>query len=260
MVRSGVLLLMLACVAQAGAVTLRLCVDERPIPPYTSPDGGGLVIQLIREAAQENGIVVETYAAPLTRCREEIRINGADGYPSAPYTPALQSFMAFPMRGAEPDAARSIMSARSMVYRRPGSAAHWDGTRFTHLATPVLVRFGSVRMIDKLVAMGVPTDDSGKTLEANFTKLLAGRADLALGLEMTAQSLLAQPGMAGKIETLPLPFSDEVYFLGLSKAFYHAHPQLSERLWDAIARIRRSPAYQRSLRKALEDAPAARRD
>jgi polar amino acid transport system substrate-binding protein len=260
MIRSAVFLLSLACVPQAGAATLRLCVDERPWPPYLMPSGDGMAQRLLRDAAREAGATLAAYAAPVTRCREEIRYNAADGFPIAPYTPALLSFMVFPMRGGEPDPARAVMSARTLAYRRTGSAVQWDGVRFTHLATPVLVRFGSVLMVDKLAAMDVQADDSGKMLSANFSKLLAGRADIAVGLETTGLALLALPEFAGKIEALPVPFTDEAYYLGLSRTFYNANPQLSERLWDAIARQRRSPAYQHALRKALDDTLKGQKD
>lgn len=260
MLRFAVCVLSLAYLAQAGAATLRLCVDERPWRPYLTPAGDGITQRLLQDAAKEAGATLAAYGAPLTRCREEIRHNSADGFPITPYTPALLSFMAFPMRGSEPDPARAVMSARTLAYRRAGSAAHWDGSRFTHLATPVLVRFGSVLIVDKLAALGVRIDDSGKTLGANFSKLLAGRADIAVGLETAGQELMALPEFAGKIEALPEPFTDEAYYLGLSKTFYQANPQLSERLWDAIARQRRSAAYQRALRKAFDETAGAQRD
>lgn len=260
MVRFVVCALAFAACVPAHAVTLRLCLDERPMAPYVTPTGSGIANLLIAEAAREVGLTVEQYAAPLKRCREELRFNQADAFPTAPYTAALLQFVAYPMRGAEPDPARTVMSTRNMVYRRVGSAAHWDGARFTHLATPVLVRFGAALMTDKLATLGVPADDSGKSVRANFSKLLAGRADLVVGPELSGQALLADPRFAGKIEPLPAPFTDESYYLGLSKHFYQAHPQLSERLWDAIARIRRSPAYQKMLRDALDDAVKAGSD
>lgn len=248
------------CVLPVHAATLRLCLDERPMAPYVTPSGGGLAGQLIAEAAKEVGLTVKHYAAPITRCREEIRFNAADGFPTAPYTASLWHFIVYPMRGAQPDPARAVMSLRNRVYRRAGTAAGWDGARFTQLSTPVLVRFGSMLAVDKLAALGVPADDSGKTLEANFSKLLAGRADLAVAPELLGQALLDLPQFAGKIEALPAPFTDELYYLGLSRQFYDAHPQLSERLWDAIARIRRSPGHQKALRAALEDSAKAGKD
>lgn len=239
--------------APAGAVTLRLCTDELSHLPYITPAGGGIADLLIREAAAEAGVTVELYAAPIARCREEIRHLLADGFPTTPFT-SLTGFLAFPMNGAEADPGRAVSSQRGMVFRRRGSAAGWDGARFSGTAAPVLAPFGSVLLIDRLKAMGMPVEDGGKTLGVNFRKLLAGRADLAVGTEFSGQALLSQPEFAGKLEMLPLPFTEEAYYLGLSREFQSAHPEEVERLWNAIARIRRTPAYQAALRKAMAEA------
>ncbi len=235
----------------AQAQTLRLCIDEKSHLPFITPKLGGTVGLLIQQAAREVGVKIDTYAAPITRCREEIRANVADGFPSAPNTPALQPFMAFPMQKGKPDADRAVLVARAMVFRRKDSPAHWDGRQFTRLTTPVLVNFGAVLLVDRLAAMGVPADDKGKTLDANMHKLLAGRADIALGAEYSGYALLADPQYAGKIDTLPLPFSEEPYYLGLSKRYYGANPVVAEQLWNAIGRIRKTAAYQDEVQKAI---------
>ena len=238
---------------RAGAVTLRLCTMESGIHPFISAAGTGIADQLIRQAAQEIGVAVELHAAPLTRCREEIRTNVADGFPYAPYTPTLAGFYVYPMRGAATDAARAVNNGRSMVFRRVGSKVEWDGQRFSQLATPVLVPFGMVMLQDQLKALDIAIDNSGKTMETNFTKILAGRADVAVGTEYHGRELLAQPQFAGRIEELPVPFTEAPYFLVTSRHFYEANPQLMEKLWDAIGRIRRTPAYQALQRKAFDD-------
>jgi polar amino acid transport system substrate-binding protein len=240
--------------APAGAVTLRLCTDEQSHLPFITPGGEGVADLLIREAAAEAGIVVESHAAPITRCREEIRRLLADGFPTTPFTPSLTGFVAYPMNGAVVDPGRAVTSQRGMVYRRRGSAADWDGARFSGTSAPVLAPFGSVLLIDRLKAIGMPVEDSGKTLGANLRKLLAGRADLAVGAEFSGYALLSQPEFAGKLEMLTLPFTEEPYYLGLSRDFQLAHPQEVEHLWSAIARIRRTPAYQATLRRAMAEA------
>lgn len=238
---------------QAGAVTLRLCTMETGIRPFITTNGSGIADQLIRQATQELGISVEFYAAPLARCREEIRTNIADGFPYAPYTPTLAQFYVYPMHGATVDAARAVNSGRSMVFRRVGSKVEWDGQRFSQLTTPVLVPFGMVMLHDHLKSLEVAIDNSGKTMETNFAKMLAGRADVAVGTEYHGRELLALPQFAGKIEELPQPFTDAPYFLVTSRRFYDANPQLMEKLWDTIGRIRRTPAYQASQRKAFDE-------
>jgi polar amino acid transport system substrate-binding protein len=244
----------LACAAlPASAVTLRLCTDEQSRLPYITPQGTGMADVLIREAARELGITVEFRPAPISRCREEIRVHAMDGFPTVPYSTSVKDFMAFPMHGDEPDPSRAVSHIRALVFRRVGTAATWDGARFTQLTTPVLVPFGSVLLLDRLTQMRVPLENTARGLEANFQKLLAGRAELAVGSEFTGAVLMAQPQYAGKIEALPAPFTDELYYLSVSKRFRDAHGDTMEKLWNTMARIRKSPAYQQALRKALEE-------
>jgi len=237
----------------AAAVTLRLCTDEQSRLPYITPQGTGMADMLIKEAAREVGITVEFRPAPITRCREEIRVNAVDGFPTVPYSASVTEFMAFPMHGTAPDAARAVGNIRALVFRRVGTPAAWDGARFTQLTTPVLVPFGSVLLLDRLTQMGIPLENTARGLEANFQKLLAGRAELAVGSEFTGMVLLGQAQYAGKIEALPAPFTDEPYYLGVSKRFRDTHPDLMEKLWNAMTRIRKSAAYQQAMRKALDE-------
>jgi len=252
-------LLCAACLPWAQGVTLRICTDGRARTPLLSPGGEGLVDQLIREAAREAGLEVAFYQAPTVRCKEEIRRNLAQAYPMVPFTPSVAEMMAFPMLGEGADPARAIASQRTFVFRRVGTDVAWDGHRFSALRTPVLVPSGSVLALDRLAALQVPADASGTTLDMALAKLLGQRADAALGWEMAGLALLQQPPFAGKIEMLPLPFSEEPYYFGVSRAFYLAHQQQVERLWDAIARLRRSAAYQHDYRRLIETAPGKRK-
>jgi len=250
---AGLLAMMLLPVS-AHALTMRLCVDERSHLPFITPAGDGTAGLLIRSAAREVGIQVEFYGAPITRCREEIRAGVSDGFPTAPYTVSLLPFMSFPMNRLEPDAERAVMLARAMVFRRHGSQAGWDGKRFTKLEMPALVPFGAVMLVDRLQSMQVPVDDKGKTLDANFDKLLAGRGDVAIGAEYSGYALMADPRYAGKVEAVPAAFSEEPYYLALSKRFRDTNPDSAEQLWNAIGRIRKSPAYLDQFQKALTQA------
>lgn len=235
----------------AHAQAMRICADEQSHMPFIDKAGNGVTGLLILQAAADVGTTLEFYGAPTTRCREEIRAGLAAGFPSAPYTAALLPFMVFPMQQGRPDAARATLLARAMVFRRKGSAADWNGKTFSGLAMPVLMPFGAVLLSDRLRAMEVPFDDKGKTLRLIFGKLLAGRGDVAIGSEYSGAALLAEARFAGKIEALPLPFSEEFYYLGVSRAYYHANTAQVEQLWAAIGRIRASPAYRASYQKAM---------
>jgi polar amino acid transport system substrate-binding protein len=255
-------LLMAMCVlaAPARADTIRICVDEQSHMPFIDVAGNGVTGQLILQAAREVGIDMVFYAAPTTRCREEIRAGIANGFPTTPYTTALLPFMAYPMQQGKPDAARAVLLARAMVFRRQGSRADWDGKAFSGMALPALIPFGSVLLSDRLRQMRVPYDDKGKTLSLIFGKLLAGRGDVAIGAEYGGAAQLVDPRFAGKIEVLALPFSEESYYLAVSRTFYDANAARVEQLWDAIGRIRASPTYRAGYQKAIEAAERAPRE
>lgn len=240
--------------AAAQAATLRLCTDEKSHLPYLTPEGGGTAGLLIQMAAREVGVAVEFYAAPTTRCREEIRVGVADGFPTAPFTPTLEPFMAFPMNMGRPDPERSVVTARAMVFRRTASTTQWDGNRFYGLHKPVLVPFGAVLLVDRLKALDVPIDDKGKSLDGNLVKLLAGRGDAAVGSEMSGHVLLADPQFKDKIEMLPIAFTEEAYYLGVNKPYYEANTELMEKLWTSMGRIRKSPQYLKEFEKVIRQA------
>ncbi len=254
MVRFAICSFALASIVWAGharALTLHLCTNQVPQPPYITPEGDGIADRLIKKAAAEVGITVEYRLAPATRCREELRYGLVDAYPTVPYTPSLAPFVSYPMKGKAPDPARALVTVRNLVFRRVGSKADWDGRRISNVSSAVLVLFAASLPQDRLQAMGVPFDSAGKTARANFEKLLVGRGDLVVSLE-AAQGLLALPEFAGRIEVLPIPFTSDANYLGLSNRFVELHPNEAERLWDAIARIRRTAAFEAEARAVVE--------
>ncbi len=111
-------LLMLVLALPVQAVTLRLCVDERSHLPFVTPKGEGIADVLVREAAREVGIALEYRAAPIARCREELRVNVADAFPMTPYTTALLGFVAYPMNGSEADPGREADDDRAFGRER----------------------------------------------------------------------------------------------------------------------------------------------
>ncbi len=242
------LLLLLALPAFSFATKLRICSDELPHIPYLMPGGNGTTGLLIRMAAADMGLELEFYDAPIRRCREDLRAFDADAFPVTPFDTETLPFLVFPMADGKVDRARATTNVRSIVVRRIGSPAHWDGRTFTALQLPVLVKFGTIVTGKKLAAMQVATDDTGKSPESNFRKLLAGRGDLAICPEVEGQALLHLPEFAGKLEALPQPFTDDVYYLAITKQFDERNPGLADQLWNAIARTRRSPAYLKAIR------------
>ncbi len=241
------LLWLLALPASVWATKLRICSDELPHVPYLMPGGLGTTGLLIRMAAADIGLDVEFYDAPIRRCREDLRAYEADAFPVTPFDPDTLPFMVFPMQDGKVDRLRATTHVRSIVVRRMGSPAHWDGAAFAGLRKPVLLKFGTITTGKKLAALQVATDDSGKLPQSNFRKLMAGRGDLTICPEVECLLLLRQPEFAGKLEALPTPFTDDVLYLAITRQFDERNPGVAEQLWNAIARAKLSSAYLKAI-------------
>lgn len=221
----------------AFAAKLRICTDVHPHAPYLMPDGSGSAGRLVAAGARVAGFDLEFYPVPLARCRAEAEVNVVHGFPMTPYIPNVLPYARYPMRNGQPDAARATMRARIMLYQRSGGPVTWDGRQVGGLVRPVLVPSGSLAMIDVLRKLGAPMDEQGRSLQANLSKLLAGRGDAAVGVWDEGVQLLTLPEFAGKIEMLPLPMFEQPYFLVVTKAYYAEHGPRVETMWNAIGRI-----------------------
>ncbi len=255
---SSLLCLLSALQASALAAKLRICSDELPHIPYLLPGGQGTTGQLIRMAAADIGLDLEFYDAPIRRCREDLRANVGDAFPVTPYDPDTLPFLLFPMADGKVDRSRATTSVRTILVRRKGSEVSWDGAAFTGLERPVLVKYGTMMVGKKLASLQIAMDDTGLSPQSNFRKLMARRGDLAVCPEFEGLELLRQPEFAGKLEALPLPFTDDVYYLAITRQFDERHPGLADQLWNAIARTKRSPAYLKAIR-APDAAPSKAR-
>jgi polar amino acid transport system substrate-binding protein len=80
---------------------------------------------------------------------------------------------------------------------------------------------------------------------ANLRELVAGRIDAYAELDTHVRPLLhSDPTTFGGIIELSPPVLSKPYYLMFSKIFYAKTPDVAERMWDAIAAVNESAAYQ----------------
>lgn len=115
------LIAFLLCSMPAHALRMRVCTDIQPHPPWSTPDASGWVDKLVIAAAAEVGIEIEYHAAPLLRCREELRLNLSQAIPAITDQPPLNAILEVPRNGGSADPRRAIVRAQITVYRRTGT-------------------------------------------------------------------------------------------------------------------------------------------
>lgn len=231
--------------AAAERTMLRFCSIDIDFAPISRVDGTGHYQFLLMQAASKAGIDVERRIAPRRRCLDEMRAGVKDGMVAA-YAPERASFAVFPMAGDGPDVTKSFGTVRYYAYRRRNAAVSWNGSRFENLGagSSVGVESAFVFVMDRLRGLGVDYDDGSKTLEQNMAKLLAGRVDAVIGMDLEADRLVKER-FPGLVERAGPPFDVTPMYLMVSRQFFAKHPDAAQRMWQAVEDVRNSPAYKR---------------
>lgn len=226
--------LILAC--NAHALTLRLCTLDQPFPPHTMPDGSGMAQVLLRQAAREEGITIENSVAPRLRCIAKLKSGEVDGLLAA-FLPERIDYGVFPMAGPAADETRALSVVRFVVYRQKGGTVQWDGSAFSGLdARPVGIQVG-LAVAQRLRQTGVTVDEGAKTIAQNLEKLVRGRLQAVVALEGESQPLVER--LSDRIEVLPKAFDATPIYLQVHPAYYSAHREAVEKLWNAVRRGRK---------------------
>ncbi len=232
-----------------AADTIVLCFEDSDVLPWRTRGKVGLNFTMLDAVAAKTGLRFEYEGRPWRRCHDDLRAGRVDGTFGMSFTPERTAFAVFPA-GDPPDATKRMFDGGYVLVRRRGTAVDHDGQRIGGLDGPIGTE-PATSITQDLRRRGYTVDDAAPSPQALLRKLASGRlAAAAIGTDQMHQ--LAQqdhPWLAG-LEVLPLPLVDKPYFLTFSKPFVASHPLVAERIWDAIAEVRDSDAYQAELARA----------
>jgi polar amino acid transport system substrate-binding protein len=207
----------------------------------------GLTIEMLRMASEHAHVPITLSRTPWQRGLYLIQTGQADAIFASSYVKARTRYGVYPMKDGRADPSRELFQQSYRLYVRAGSGISWDGKTLTNLHGPVGATPGYA-VVAFLRAMGVSVDEEPNHID-NLRKLLAGHLDGYAELENHIRPILrANPAeFAGIVELSP-PILTKPYYLMFSKIFYTRTPAVAERIWDAIAAVHASRAYQDLLR------------
>lgn len=233
-----------------AAVQVRLVYEVSQNPPRHFGEGTaidwnkpGLTLELLRMVGERLNIGFLFQRVPWKRGLFMVENGAADGIFHTSYLPARDAVLAYPRRAdGAIDESRAIFRQSYSIYVRKNSAVRWDGAVFHNLEGPVGAT-ASYSVVSDLRQMDVAVEEE-RSVTINLRKLLEGRIAATAELEtITDDELDRHPAYADVIEKLVPPFRTKHYFLTLSRQFRAAEPELSERIWDAIAAVNASPEF-----------------
>ncbi len=229
----------------APACDITLAYTEHPSAPFLEGEGlsaparPGIAIDIISAAAAQAGCNTHLTRLSNLRVLRSVEAGDADGAILFSYDAERGSLMAYPMKGAQPDAARRLATLSYYLYRRKGGSINWDGTTLSNPESLAIGVNTGFSIADMLTALGIRLEEV-QTTEQNLGKLHLGRIGAYAMQEHIADPVIRQMHLENDIEKLPAPLSTKSYYLTFSHKFYAAHPEIAEKIWTAIAEQRDS--------------------
>ena len=246
-------------ITAAATEPVRIVYDVFANPPLIEGNGTvidpvkpGLTIEVLRMASERAAVPIALSRTPWQRGLYLIQSGEADAIFASSYVEDRTRYGVYPMQDGHPDPSRKLFDQSYSLYVRADSGVHWDGETLTNLRGPVGATPGYA-VVSVLRAMGVTVDEEPSHID-NLRKVLAGRLGAYAELDNHVRPLLrANPQEFASIAELSPPVLSKPYYLMFSKIFYTKSPEAAERIWDAIAAVHASAAYQELLHTKYAD-------
>jgi polar amino acid transport system substrate-binding protein len=208
----------------------------------------GITVELLKIVENRVGVKFQFDRAPWKRCLYMVENGLADATFHASYKAARAEFGVYPAKNEGLDPTRVIYKNAYVFYALKGSGVLWDGKALSHVSHPVGTQL-SFAVADDLRKMGYEVAEEG-SVTTNLDKLAAGRISAYADLESIVDSTLSKnKSTYSMIEKLHPPMKEKTYYLLISKTFAKAHPELTERIWDAIRDVQQTDAYREMVKK-----------
>jgi polar amino acid transport system substrate-binding protein len=259
----GRLLLLLTAVAPIGFGTpaaaepkpVAIVYDTNENPPFTygvgtdiDPRKPGVIIELVRAAAEHSGVPMTLTRVPWARGLELVEAGDADGIFMSSYTEDRLRYGVYPMKDGQPDVTRKLTDLSYWFYVRKDSGVTWDGKTLANLHTPIGATTGYA-VVPLLEKMGFSVEADPIHMR-NLHKLESGEIDAYAELQAHVDGLIkANPNMFQSIVKLEPAIRTTPYYLMFSKTFYAARRTDAEHFWDAIGWVNREAAFQEMVRE-----------
>lgn len=227
---------------------LKLCYEDVPQHPWTSPNGEGLNFNLLHRVEKMLHEKFIFLTLPWTRCQVEARSGDIDGFFGAGESPERRRNYVFPMLpDGTIDTGTALYEDRFNVFLRKGGRASWDGKTLISPHQAVVVQRGYV-VASMLKERGIELDDSVKSAEDGLRHLTEGGADAAVLQGREAENLaLLDRRFVGKVELVQPPYVVLPLYLAINRNTYAANPARIEAIWSAIKTIRATPEYRKEV-------------
>ncbi|MDL2356407.1 MAG: hypothetical protein QFF03_14230 [Pseudomonadota bacterium] len=195
----------------------------------------GLLIEWTRDALARCGCPVRIVIKrrPPNRQLAEVATGLLDVLPGFAFSDNPDDQLVFPMKDGRAAADLAVLTDTVSLYVRAGERnVRWDGATLSGTGRLVGSSTGGAASAQMARARGWQIE-SAPTPQADLRKLIAGRIDVILEPDMVLGAYLRGTDALAVRKLLP-PAQVTHRYAPVSKRFYAAHPEFTERFWREL--------------------------
>lgn len=181
---------------------------------------------------------------PYKRCLAYLESGRADAVMTASFKSKRERQGVYPKQNGNLDTGRRVYFSSYYLYIREDSKIRWDGKSFHNLDGRIGAELG-FSIVDDLKKWGIQALTFNGPNDCFFL-LHKGRLAGVAAHESTGQKFVYKYKTLKQISP---PLISKPYFLIFSHQFYNAYPDLSEKIWNAIAELRQSTRDWKNLKE-----------
>ncbi|WP_374438515.1 substrate-binding periplasmic protein [Inhella sp.] len=229
--------------AAAEPRLLRVCANAALGPPE-----GDATPYLMMRRVQELLPQLRFQFSPLpwARCLQEAGQGRFDAVLSASHTHERALHLRYPLSPqGEPDEHKRLFQIGYALLRRKGTAVQWDGQTFSGTGPRAGESLGAERgysVVQFARERGAHVEERNN-ITALLDSLRLQRVQGALLNQEHAAQLLSEAQWARNFELGGPALATRPYFLPFNATLAEREPALAQTVWDAIEKVRRSPAF-----------------
>ena len=231
---------------------LQFCYEDHSVYPWVTGVKQGLVFYLLNKTEAELRLNFDLISLPWKRCLNEVKAGRIHAAIGASYIQDRAKWGTYPTdANGNINKELRLFYANFFVYRRNDSAVRWHNQRFENLRQQsVGVQLGYSVGKD-LEELGYPITylPASEDLVAVFkTKALEV---IVLENSEADRVIAANPGLENLMVKEDDPVKGGEQYLLFNTVYYNANSALAHSIWETLAKVRRSKAYQEERAKYI---------
>ncbi len=217
----------------AVALNETISFPNRGKPGTENSKYPGVAFETLRLVEKEIGIPFSFMRCPYKRCLYNLEKGIVDAVMTGSYKKKREKHGVYPRKAGQLDESRRVYNSSYFFYIHENSPINWDGKTLDAHEQTIGVGLG-LSIIDHLEKLGASYVTFGSP-DQMYDILARERLGAIAAHHTSGGQYMHKYKNIRRVET---PITSKAYYLLLSHQFYQTYPDLAEKIWDVVGRLR----------------------